>query len=189
MNNICEWATKNPLLQSYHNNEWGKIKDKDSEIIESLILETLQCGLSWVTVLNKRSEYRQAFFNFDLNLIFKNYTKYEFNLDEFCDFLFENFDIIKNKNKTKAIYSNCKILESISREQSLFEFFWSFTENSQIINAIDTSNNKPSFSSESIIMSQYLKSKGFKYVGEKVCYSFMESIGIINNHITTCIYK
>lgn len=189
MTNICEWAKKNEILEKYHKEDWGKISCTESDIVEAFILETLQCGLSWDTILKKREEYRKAFFKFNLDLIYKEYLKDNIDTNKLYEYLINKHNIIQNKSKTRAILTNCEILFRIKKEKSIFDFFWRFSNHTQIINKISISKNKPISSEISINMSKELKKMGFKYIGPKVCYSFMESIGMINNHIVTCKFR
>lgn len=178
MENICEWAKKSDKLLEYHNKEWCKIIKEDDKIFEMLVLEFMQAGLSWSIILNKREEMRNAFDNFDYKII-KNYN------EEKVENLLKNEKIIKNKFKIKALINNANQFCNIQKEYtSFYNYIWSFTNFKQIENHYDIKSE----SDLSIKISKDMKKRGFNFLGPKIVYSFLEAIGVYNNHIFNCRY-
>ena len=178
----CKWANlKNPLYINYHDNEWGVPHYNDSYMFEFLVLESFQAGLSWECVLNKREAFRKAFDNFDYNKI----SRYDENkIQELCN----NNGIIKNKLKINAAITNSKIFIKIQKEFGSFsKYIWNFTENKVIKNS---DNNFKTTSELSDRVSKDLKKRGMKFVGSTIIYSYLQAIGIINDHELECeFYK
>lgn len=174
----CKWVNlKNPLYISYHDNEWGKPSYDDNYLFELLVLESFQAGLSWECVLNKRKGFKKAFDNFDYNKI----SMYDENkIQE----LYNNNDIIKNKLKINATINNAKIFINIQKEYGSFSnYIWKFTDKKVIKNK---DNNFKTTSILSDTVSKDLKKRGMKFVGSTIIYSYMQAIGIINDHELEC---
>lgn len=174
----CKWVNlKNPLYIYYHDNEWGIPHYDDKYLFEFLLLESFQAGLSWECVLNKRAAFRLAFDNFDYNKI-SQYNKQK--LEELCN----NNDIIKNKLKIKAAVTNAQIFIKIQNEFGSFSnYIWSFSNN-QIVKNLD--NNFKTTSELSDRISKDLKMRGMKFVGSTIIYSYLQAIGVINDHELEC---
>ena len=170
----CKWAGGNELYLKYHDEEWGEPTHDDQEIFEMLVLESFQSGLSWLTILKKRDNFRKAFDNFDYEKI----ADYD---DEKIEELLSDEGIIRNKLKINAAINNAKIFMEIQEEFGSFdEYIWDFTDGEII---------KAEYKTESDLskkISKDLKKRGMKFVGPKIIYSFLESIGIINNHEKKC---
>lgn len=166
----CEWANSNELLIHYHDTEWGIPEHNDRKLFEMLNLEAMQAGLSWLTILKRRAAYRQAFDNFDAEVVSKYGQNKKFEL-------LNNTTIIRNPLKINAIVDNAKAFLKVQAEYGSFnKYIWNFL------------NNNPE--SISKIMNQALKKQGFKFIGETTCYSFMQAIGMINDHSKNCFrYK
>lgn len=178
--NRCKWVNlKNQKYIDYHDFEWGVVSHDDNYLFELLLLESFQAGLSWECILNKREAFREAFDNFD-------YTKIaEYNENK-IDELVHNDKIIKNKLKIKSAINNAKIFMSIQKEFGSFDkFIWSFSNNKTIKN-IDDSFNTTSLLSDKI--SKALKRRGMKFVGSTIIYSYLQAIGMIDDHEKKC-YK
>ena len=176
----CEWAGGDPLMCAYHDEEWGVPIHDDRELFELLILEGAQAGLSWSTILKRREGYRQAFANFDVNKVAK-FTEADFNQ------LIENTGIIRNKLKIKSAINNAKQFIKVQKEYGSFEtYIWSFVVNKPIKNTITTLSEIPSYTPLSEVISKDLKKQGFNFVGPTIVYAYMQSIGIVNDHITDC---
>ena len=167
----CKWCNlNNPIYIEYHDKEWGVMNINDNYLLEMLILESFQAGLSWECVLNKRESFRQAYDNFNIDKIC-NYT--ENKIKE----LSENKDIIRNKLKIKASISNAKIFKSIQKEFGSFSnYLKTFTKDNIIYETDKTTN----FLSDDI--SKDLIKRGMKFVGSTIIYSYLQAIGIINSH-------
>lgn len=180
MKKRCSWASGNELNIRYHDKEWGVPTHDDTVLFESLCLEGQQAGLSWIIILKKRENYRNAFYNFDVKKISKMKDR-----DIFM--LLSNDGLIKNKLKLFSIRNNAIEFIKIQREFKSFDnYIWSFTENKTIKlkleNTLDTSY-KLLLSND---ISKDLKNRNFKFVGPKICYAFLQAIGIINDHSEDC---
>ena len=174
----CSWVDNTSNLYiKYHDNEWCKPVHSDSKLFENLILEIFQAGLSWITILKKRENFRIAFDNFNINKII-NYNEEKINE------LLNNKDIIRHKGKINAVITNAKVFKSIQKEYGSFdEYIWGFT-NGKILK--DTEENYKTKSLLSDKVSKDLKIKGMKFVGSITIYAYLEAIGIINNHQQQC---
>ena len=174
----CIWCNlNNKLYIDYHDNEWGVPVYDDYKLFELLLLESFQAGLSWETILNKREYFRNSFDNFN----FYKISKYD---DKKIEELLSNKDIIRCKRKINAVINNAKIFIDIINEWGSFSnYIWHFTNNKIIIN---TSDELPVKSGLSDTISKDLKNRGMKYVGSIIIYSYLEAIGIINDHELSC---
>ena len=174
----CSWVNDNPLYIKYHDEEWGVASYDDKYLFEMLLLESFQAGLSWECILNKRENFRNAFDNFDYNKI----SKYD---DIKIKKLLNNKGIIRNKLKINAIINNAKIFMDIQKEYGSFsKYIWKFTNNKQIVHSrLITSN------SLSDKISKDLKRRGMKFVGTTIIYSYLQAIGIVNDHEVNCFKK
>ena len=176
----CNWSTSNPLMIKYHDEEWGVPVHDDQLLFEHLTLDGFQAGLSWQTVLNKRENFRNAFDNFDLSKVAK------YNQDKINELL-ENNGIIRNRQKIEAAINNAtKILEIQEDSGSFDSYIWSFTKGRTIQNNFNKMSDLPATSQVSDAMSKSLRARGFKFVGSTICYAFMQAIGMVNDHITSC---
>ena len=171
----CEWVEgKEEIYLKYHDEEWGVPKYDDDILFEMLILELFQAGLSWITILKKREAFKEAFDNFDIDKIMK-YDENKVNE------LLENENIIRNKLKINATVNNAQVFREIQKEYGSFsKYIWSHTEG-KIIKA--EYKTKSELSTK---ISKDLKKKGMKFVGPTIIYSYLESIGIIDNHTKEC---
>lgn len=174
----CFWVDpKSEIYIKYHDEEWGIPKYEDKELFELLILESFQAGLSWLTVLKKRDAFRKAFDNFDIDKI----IKYD---DKKVSELMNNPDIIRCKNKILSTINNAKIFKTIQKEYGSFsDYIWSFT-NHKIIKR--TTKELPVSTPLSDKISKDLKKRGMKFVGTVIIYSYLQAIGIVNDHDSDC---
>ena len=174
----CKWVNlKNPLYIKYHDTEWGVPHYDDSYMFEFLVLESFQAGLSWECVLNKREAFRKAFDHFDYNKI-SNYDEKKINE------LYNNNDIIKNKLKINATINNAKIFIEIQHEFGSFSnYLWNFTDHKIIKNTNDHFKTTSKLSDK---ISDDLKKRGMKFVGSTIIYSYLQAVGIINDHELEC---
>ncbi|NUM31315.1 MAG: DNA-3-methyladenine glycosylase I [Bacteroidetes bacterium] len=178
--NRCTWCEKDELYRSYHDNEWGKPSFNDKYLFEHLILETFQAGLSWYTILAKRQHFRDAFDNFDAEKIM-NYD------DNKIAELLQNPLIIRSAGKIKAAVNNSeKYLECVKEFGSFSKYIWQFTDNKIIYNNWKNLKDLPSKTAESDKMSNDMKKRGFKFIGSISCYAFMQSVGMVNDHLISC---
>ena len=177
----CAWAERAPALDIvYHDEEWGVPSFDDQHLFEMLILEGAQAGLSWSTVLAKREGYRRAFDGFDPQKMARYSEKKRAAL-------MQNSDIIRNRLKIAAASTNAKAyLELLSSGTELAEFLWQFVDGRPIQNRWRTMQEVPVSTPQSKAMSRELKRRGFKFVGETICYAFMQAVGMVNDHTVDC---
>ena len=176
----CSWAGNDPLYQKYHDEEWGIPVHDDRKLFEMLILEGAQAGLSWITILRKRENYRKAFNNFDATKI----SKYD---SKKVKQLLANEGIIRNRLKIEAAIINAELLLEVQKEFGSFDkYIWQFVSGKPIINRWKNLKELPAKTKESDEMSKDLKKRGFKFVGSTICYAFMQAIGMVNDHLTGC---
>ena len=179
MKKRCGWAT-NELLQKYHDKEWGVPLHQDRKLFEFLLLDGAQAGLSWSTILGRRKSYRKAFNSFNPKKI-SMYTASDISR------LLRDNGIIRNGQKIKSAINNAKrFLEVVDEFGTFDKYIWSFVDYKTITNRYQKWKNVPPFSSESQNMSYDLKKRGFSFVGPTICYAFMQSAGMVNDHSTSC---
>lgn len=180
----CPWSTHDPLLTEYHDKEWGVPIHDDRKIFEFLILEGFQAGLSWLTILKKRENFRKAFDNFDFNRI-AGYDARKINA------LLQDAGIIRNRLKISGSIENAKAFIQVRKEFGTFdEYIWQFTDGKVIVNQFASQSQIPARTSLSDTISKDLKKRGFKFVGSTIIYSHMQATGIVNDHIRSCFrYK
>jgi len=178
--NRCAWAGNDSLYQKYHDEEWGVPVHYDRKLFEMLILEGTQAGLSWITILRKRENYRKAFNNFDAEKIAKYDSKK-------VKQLLQNEGIVRNRLKIAAAIQNAKCFLSVQKEFGSFDkYIWQFVNGKPTINNRKSLKEIPSMTEESDAMSKDLKKCGFKFVGSTICYAFMQAVGMVNDHTTDC---
>ena len=176
----CGWTTDDPLYIQYHDEEWGVPAHDDRHLFEMLNLEGAQAGLSWITVLRKRENYRMAFDNFDAN---KVVTYNEVKIAE----LLQNPGIIRNKLKVNGVVKNARAFLQIQDEFGSFDaYIWRFVDGQPIINSWKTRAEVPAITAEAEAMSKDLKKRGFTFIGPTICYAFMQACGMVNDHTTDC---
>jgi DNA-3-methyladenine glycosylase I len=176
----CSWALGSKIEQHYHDTEWGVPLHDDRKLFEFITLEGAQAGLSWVTILNKRENYRQLFDNFDVEKIARyNHRKIES--------LLQNAAIIRNRLKLESAVSNARAFIEIQDEFGSFDnYIWQFTNGKPVINHWKTLVDVPASTDISDIMSKELKKRGFSFVGSTICYAFMQATGMVNDHTVDC---
>ena len=180
MRTRCNWSTSDPLYINYHDREWGVPVHDDRLLFEFLILEGAQAGLSWITILRKRESYRKAFDNFNPEKVAKYSAKR-------VERLLKNEGIIRNRLKINAAVRNAKSFLEIQKEFGSFdEYIWQFVNGKPKINRWKNLKDVPARTSESDLMSQDLKKRGFKFAGSTICYAFMQATGMVNDHTTDC---
>ncbi|MFW5799205.1 MAG: DNA-3-methyladenine glycosylase I [Spirochaetota bacterium] len=177
----CAWVPDNDeLYKKYHDKEWGVPIHNDRKLFEFLVLDGMQAGLSWITILRKRENFRKAFDNFDASKIA------EYNDDKINELL-ANKGIIRNKLKIRAVIDNAKAYLKIKKDFGSFdEYIWSFVNGKTIQNEWKSDDEVPAETEISKNMSKDMKKKGFKFVGPTICYAFMQAAGLVNDHITKC---
>jgi DNA-3-methyladenine glycosylase I len=176
----CGWCVGDTLYEAYHDKEWGVPVYDDDTLFEFLILETFQAGLSWITVLRKRKNFRKAFDNFD----YKKIAKYN---QKKIDILLQDAGIIRNKLKINATITNAQSFIKIQEEFSSFSnYIWGFVDGKPIKNDFKDYRNAPANTALSDTISKDLKKRGFKFVGSTVIYAHMQATGMVNDHEVSC---
>ena len=180
----CEWCGTDPLYVKYHDEEWGVPVHDDNKHFEMIILDGAQAGLSWLTVLRKRENYRKAFDKFNP----KKVAKYD---EKKIEVLLNNPGIIRNKLKVRSAITNAQVFLKVQKEFGSFdEYIWQFVGGKPIVNKWKSLKELPATSKESDAMSKDLKKRGFKFVGSTICYAYMQAAGMVNDHIVDCFrYK
>ncbi|NVK10201.1 MAG: DNA-3-methyladenine glycosylase I [Tenacibaculum sp.] len=180
MKKRCFWVSDDPLYIEYHDNEWGVPVYDDDKLFEFLMLETFQAGLSWITILKKRENFRKAFDNFD----YKKIAKYS---EDKYEELLQDAGIIRNKLKIKATITNAQLFIKVQEEFGSFsKYIWDFTNGKPIINKFKKREEVPATTELSDAISKDLKKRGFKFVGSTVIYAHMQATGMVNDHTTDC---
>ncbi len=177
----CAWANPdNQLYIDYHDLEWGRPTHDDGELFELLVLEGAQAGLSWETVLNKREAYREAFDDFDVAKV----SSYDENKIEE---LLSNSGIIRNRRKIESAIRNAKVFIEIQQEFGSFDkFIWGFVDHQPIINHFATDEEIPASTPLSEKISKELKKRGMNFIGPTIMYAYMQSIGMVDDHLIGC---
>ena len=180
MKNRCFWLNKDEIYIKYHDDEWGTPVYDDQTLFEFLVLETFQAGLSWITILKKRENFRKAFDNFD----YKKIAKYP---EGKYESLLQDAGIIRNKLKIRSAISNAQLFMEIQKEYGSFsKFIWSFVDGKPILNRFHKKEEVPATTALSDTISKDLKKRGFKFVGSTVIYAFMQATGMVNDHTKDC---
>ena len=176
----CGWCLGDDLYEAYHDKEWGVPVRDDDTLFEFLILETFQAGLSWITVLKKRENFRKALDDFD-------YRKIAVYNQKKIDSLLQNEGIIRNKLKVKATITNAQAFINIQKEFGSFsKYIWGFVEGKPIKNTLKSYKEAPANTPLSDAISKDLKNRGFKFVGSTVIYAHMQATGMVNDHEVNC---
>ena len=179
----CEWATSDPLILEYHDKEWGIPEHSDQRLFEFLVLEGAQAGLSWLTVLKKRENYRRAFDNFDPGKV----ARYD---SRKVRALLTEEGIIRNRLKVAAAIQNAKAFLALQKEFGSFDaYIWRFVGGKPIKNRWRSLRELPATTTESNMMSQALRKGDFKFVGSTICYAYMQAVGMVDDHVVSCFRR
>lgn len=180
MTQRCAWASTDPLYVAYHDHEWGVPLHDDQRLFEMLVLEGAQAGLSWITILRKRQAYRQAFDHFDPAKV----SCYDHNKQQT---LLQDTGIVRNRAKIRSAVQNAQAFVRIQEAYGSFNaYLWRFVEGVPICNAWPALKDVPAETTLSQQLSKDLSKRGFTFVGPVICYSFMQAVGMVNDHITAC---
>lgn len=182
MSNVirCAWAGDDPLYIDYHDNEWGRPVHDDDKLFEMLILEGMQAGLSWITILRKREAYRKAFDGFDIDKI----LLYD---DVKIEELMQNAGIVRNRLKIRSVITNARAFRQIQEEFGSFDaFLWRYVDGKSVQNHWPTISDVPATTELSDRTSKELKKRGFKFAGSTIVYAYMQAIGLVNDHTVDC---
>ncbi len=175
----CPWAGTDPLYVAYHDQEWGVPKADDPALFEKLILEGFQAGLSWITILRKRENFRKAFLGFDAGRIVR------FNERKIAA-LMADPGIVRNRAKIEAAVLNARAYLDLLEKMSFSAFLWNYVDGRPILNHPRTHDELPARTALSSAIAKDLKSRGFRFCGPTTVYAFMQSVGMINDHLVTC---
>ena len=179
----CAWADHSPLMRAYHDREWGKSQHNDRVLFEFLILEGMQAGLSWDTILRKRSNFRRAFSRFDPRRVAR-YASGDIRR------LMTDAGIIRNRAKILAAIANARaFLEVVGEFGSFNKYIWGFVDGHPLLNRRRTLAQIPAESPVSVAMSTDLRRRGFRFVGPTICYAFMQAVGMVNGHTVGCFRR
>lgn len=184
MKKRCDWCGTDPLYVEYHDKEWGKPFKDDQRMFEFLILETFQAGLSWITVLRKRENFRKAFAQFNPDKI-SSFTEID------VDRLMGDAGIIRNKQKINAAITNAKLVVQMRdvEKLGLSDYFWNWVDHEPVIHHPKALGDIPSSTELSDKISKDLKNRGFKFVGTTVVYAHLQATGIVNDHLVDCMHR
>jgi DNA-3-methyladenine glycosylase I len=180
----CPWSLNDSTMTEYHDREWGVPVHDDRTLFEFLILEGMQAGLSWSTILHKRENFRNAFDNFDVEKVAR-YDRRKIKS------LLSDADLIRNRSKIEAAVNNARKFLEIQEELGSFNrYIWQFVNGKPIVNRWKSLGQLPTRTKESDAMSKDLKRRGFKFVGTTICYAHMQATGMVNDHVVDCFrYK
>jgi len=180
----CNWVSNDELYIKYHDEEWGKPVYDDKVLFEFLVLESFQAGLSWITILKKRENFRKAFDNFND----KKIVKYN---DAKIEELMQNEGIIRHRGKIEATINNAKVFQEIQKEFGSFsEYLWKYVNGKPIDNNLKSIKDAVAKTEISDALAKDLKKRGFKFMGSTTVYAFMQAVGMVNDHVTSCFcYK
>ena len=180
----CNWVSNDELYIKYHDEEWGKPVYDDNILFEFLVLESFQAGLSWITILKKRENFRKAFNQF-------NYQKIEKYNNTKINELMQNEGIIRHRGKIEATINNARVFQEIQKEFGSFsDYLWNYVNNKPIDNQLKSIKDAVAKTEISDALAKDLKKRGFKFMGSTTVYAFMQAVGMVNDHITSCFcYK
>ena len=179
----CAWSGDDELYCRYHDEEWGIPAHDDARLFEMLNLEGAQAGLSWITILRKRENYRKAFDGFDIDKI----LTYD---DNKIDALMQDTGIVRNRLKIQSVITNAKAFRAVQKEYGSFDsFLWSYVDATPICNSWNDISEIPAKTELSDRISKDLKKRGFKFVGSTIVYAYMQSVGLVNDHICSCSFR
>lgn len=176
----CDWCLHDPIDQTYHDEEWGRVVQSDQRLFEFLILEGAQAGLSWRTILKRREGYRTCYANFD-PAVMARFTPKK------IERLLQDTAIIRNRLKVESAVKNARAYLTIcEKENSFSDYLWQFVDGTPIINDWAKQTDVPATTPQSDALSKSLKQNGFTFVGSTICYAFMQAVGMVNDHIRGC---
>ena len=180
----CGWCGNDKLYQDYHDEDWGQVVTDDRVLFEFLVLESAQAGLSWITILRKRENYRRLFAGFDPEKIVK-FT------DEDVEEILKDAGIIRNRLKVRSTITNAQIFLAIQKEYgSFYNYLYSFMPNNEpIINHFTSLSEVPAATPISDAIAKDLKKRGVKFFGTTICYAYMQAVGMVNDHVTNCSFR
>lgn len=180
----CQWCGSDAQYIDYHDKEWGRQVTDDKVLFEFLVLESAQAGLSWITILRRRSAYQDAFANFDVDKV-ANFTSAH------VEALLNDSGIIKHRNKIESTITNAQLFRKVQTEHgSFYNYLYSFLPDKKpLINHWESLQEVPATTKISDAIAKDMKKRGFKFFGSTICYAYMQAVGMVNDHIETCSFK
>ncbi|MGX6978262.1 DNA-3-methyladenine glycosylase I [Vagococcus elongatus] len=179
----CDWANQSEIERIYHDTQWGRPAHEDGYLFEMLVLESMQAGLSWKTILDKREAFREAFDQFDIEKV----SRYD---EKKIAELLSNPKIIRNKLKIQAAVNNAEMFLKIQKDHGSFDqFIWSYVNHQPVVNNFYSLSEVPSTTELAERITKDLKKAGFKFIGPTIIYAYMQSIGMVNDHLLTCEFR
>ncbi|MGB1328328.1 MAG: DNA-3-methyladenine glycosylase I [Porticoccaceae bacterium] len=179
----CSWCGEDKAYQDYHDNEWGVPCRDDKRLFEFLILESAQAGLSWLTILRKRENYRSAFDNFDVQRV----ASYD---DTDIQRLMADTGIVRNRLKIESAITNAQCFIRLQSELGSFSnYLWGFVDHRPVVNNWTNEFQIPAYTDLSDRISKDMKVRGFKFFGTTICYAYLQAMGVVNDHIIGCLYR
>ncbi|VEG91610.1 DNA-3-methyladenine glycosylase I [Legionella spiritensis] len=175
----CDWCGSDPLYIAYHDREWGEPVTSADKLFEMLILEGMQAGLNWLTVLKKREAMRDAFYSFSPDRLASA-------TDADLAVMLENPGIIRNRLKIRSVRTNARTFLRIAEQGNIVDYFWQFTNGVTLQTNRQSLSEIPAVTKDSEKMAGQLKKDGFTFMGPTTCYAFMQAVGMVNDHITSC---
>ena len=176
----CDWAGTDPLYVAYHDDEWGTPERDDQKLFEFVVLESAQAGLSWITILRKRENYRKAFAGFDPEKVAR-FTPAK------VDRLLTDKGIVRNRQKIEAAIGNARVSLGLRDEfGSLAGYFWNYVDDTPVVNRFKTMADIPAKTAVSEAMAKDLKARGFRFFGPTIAYAHMQAMGLVNDHVMSC---
>ena len=175
----CGWVSDDPIYQQYHDEVWGRPEYDSQQLFAKLCLDGQQAGLSWITILKKQAGFEAAFHQFDP-------VKIAAMNDQDVERLLQNPQIIRSRAKINAIITNARAYLALTESIEFSDFIWQFTNHKTVVNQWQDFRDAPTSTEESKAMAKALKKAGFKFVGETICYAFMQAVGMVNDHTTDC---
>jgi len=180
----CQWCGSDEQYVNYHDKEWGRQVKDDKTLFEFLVLESAQAGLSWITILRRRSAYQEAFASFDVSKV-AIYTA------DHVEALLKDSGIIKHRNKIESTITNARLFKNVQLEYgSFYNYLYTFLPEQQpLINHWPSLQHVPATTEISDKIAKDMKKRGFKFFGSTICYAYMQAVGMVNDHIETCTFK
>ncbi|WP_104383694.1 DNA-3-methyladenine glycosylase I [Sphingobacterium sp. HMA12] len=180
----CQWCKSDEQYVAYHDKEWGRQVKDDKTLFEFLVLESAQAGLSWITILRRRSAYQEAFANFDVNKVAAYTTAH-------VEALLKDSGIIKHRNKIESTITNAQLFKKVQAEYgSFYNYLYTFLPEQQpLINHWPSLQQVPATTVISDKIAKDMKKRGFKFFGSTICYAYMQAVGMVNDHIESCSFK
>lgn len=175
----CSWVSEDKIYKTYHDTVWGRPELNSKKLFAKLCLDGQQAGLSWITILKKQQNYERAFYDFEPE-------KIAMMTEDDIERLMQDSGIIRNRLKINSIITNARAYLDIASKMEFSDYIWQFTDHVTITNAWRESQDAPVSTDASKAMSKALKKDGFKFVGETICYAFMQAAGLVNDHVTSC---